>query len=75
VKDCEVGWCRPGKEKRVGEGEVSSPTTVRKPPRESSSCAWGVSTERIPTSRRSLFVFVRFRDQVREGQKALMVKV
>jgi hypothetical protein len=54
------GWCRAAKEKRVGEGFVSSPTTVKNPPKESSSGSLGDSTERTPTSRR-LFgvVFLR----------------
>ena len=46
------GWCLAGKEKRVGEGEVSSPTTVKKPPSASSSGSWGGDTESMPTSRR-----------------------
>ena len=49
-----IGWCRAGKENRVGEGLMSSPTTVRKPPKESSSGSFGDSTESTPTSRRSL---------------------
>jgi hypothetical protein len=36
----------------VGEGLVSSPTTVRNPPRESCSGSCGGETERTPTSRR-----------------------
>jgi hypothetical protein len=48
----EKGWCRAGNEKSVGEGLVSSPTTVRNPPRESCSGSCGGETERIPTSRR-----------------------
>jgi hypothetical protein len=36
----------------VGEGLVSSPTTVRNPPRESCSGPCGGETERTPTSRR-----------------------
>lgn len=52
VKVWEVGWCREGKEKSVGEGLVSSPTTVRKPPRLSSSGSSGFSMERMPTSSR-----------------------
>lgn len=57
------GWCRAGKENSVGEGFVSSPTTVRNPPSESSSGSLGDSTERMPTSRRSFaLVFTRCRD-------------
>lgn len=52
VKDWRVEWCREGKEKSVGLGLVSSPSTVRKPPRLSSSGSRGCSTERMPTSRR-----------------------
>jgi len=47
------GWCRAGKVNRVGFGLVSSPTTVRKPPKVSSSGFFGNSIDRIPTSRRS----------------------
>lgn len=69
------GWCRAGKEKSVGLGFVSSPTTVRKPPRESSSGSFGDSTERIPTSRRSLGEVVeRDKGPVVEGQKAESVR-
>ena len=54
------GWCREGKEKRVGDGFVSSPTTVKKPPKDISSGFFADSTERIPTSMRSFgAVFLR----------------
>jgi len=52
VKVCEVGWCREGKEKSVGDGLVSSPITARKPPRLSSSASRAFSMERMPTSSR-----------------------
>lgn len=47
------GWWRAGKENSVGLGFVSSPTIVRKPPKDSSSGSLGDSTDKIPTSTRS----------------------
>lgn len=52
VKVAESGWWRAGKENKVGDGLVSSPITVRKPARESSSFSMGISFDRIPISRR-----------------------
>lgn len=54
VKVVEEGsaWWRAGKENKVGEGLVSSPMTVRKPAKESSSLSIGFSFDRIPISRR-----------------------
>lgn len=49
-----AGWWREGKEKRVAEGLVCSPSTVRKPPRESSSSSVDGETERMPISRREV---------------------
>jgi hypothetical protein len=70
-----IGWCRAGNEKSVGEGLVSSPTTVRKPPRESSSGSFGDSTDRMPTSRRSLGVWLEsWRDCDCGGQNAVIVR-
>ena len=51
-KDEDRGWWRAGKAKRVGEGLTSSPMTVRKPARLSSSSSMGFSLERMPTSSR-----------------------
>lgn len=69
------GWWRAGNENSVGEGLVSSPTTVRKPARESSSLSMGFSLERIPISRReSERGWVRSRDQGWGDQNALMVR-
>lgn len=50
--DCAGGraWCRDGKEKRLGFGLSSSPTTVRKPDRLISDGSVGVSLLRTPTS-------------------------
>ena len=45
-----MGWCLEGKEKSVGEGLWSSPSTVRKPPRLSSSTSRGFSIDKMPTS-------------------------
>lgn len=68
-------WCRAAKENRVGEGFVSSPTTVKNPPTESSSGSLADSAERTPTSRR-LFgvVFLRVSACVWDGQKADRVR-
>ena len=52
-KDEDREWWRAGKAKSVGEGLVSSPMTVRKPARLSSSSSMGFSLERMPTSSRS----------------------
>ena len=49
-KDEERGWWRAGKANSVGEGLLSSPTTVRKPARLSSSSSMGFSLERMPIS-------------------------
>lgn len=69
------GWCRAGKEKRVGEGFVSSPTTVKNPPKETSSGCFVASTERMPTSRRPFgAVFLRLSPCVWEGQKEVRVR-
>ena len=61
VKVWDVGWCREGKEKSVGDGLLSSPITARKPPRLSSSASSAFSIERMPTSSREEpgVVFVR----------------
>ena len=75
VNEEEMGWCRAGNENRVGEGLVSSPTTVRKPPRESSSRSREGDMERTPTSRRASGVLLlrdRGRDEGR--QKAVRVR-
>lgn len=75
MNDEETGWCRAGNENRVGEGLVSSPTTVRKPPRESSSGSWGEETERTPTSRRASGVLLlRDRERGEGRQKAVRVR-
>lgn len=74
-KDSAVGWCRAGKENRVGDGLVSSPTTVRNPPRDNSSGSLGDSTDRTPTSSRSFgVVFERSRPQIWGGQYAVRVR-
>lgn len=75
-KVSESGWCRAGKEKSVGDGLVSSPTTVKKPPRESSSSRNAFSTDSIPTSSLELpgAWLSRCRSWVVGGKKALKTK-
>lgn len=77
VKNSEVVWWRDGKEKRDGEGLVSSPITVKNPPRLNSSTSSGFSWFRIPTSRREgelVFGLLIERDCVVEGKNAASVK-
>ena len=76
VKVCEVGWCREGKEKSVGDGLVSSPITARKPPRLSSSASRAFSIERMPTSSREDpgVVFVRDIFWGCRGEKVVSVR-
>lgn len=78
VKVVEEGstWWRAGKEKRVGEGLVSSPIIVKKPARESSSLSMGFSLDRMPTSKRdSGRCWMMSSDQGREDQNAVMASV
>lgn len=77
MKEEVEAWCREGKENRVGEGFVSSPRTVRKPLRLSSSISKGCSWERMPTSRREgevVLGLVIERWVVDEGKKAESVR-